>query len=98
MTHVVSDTTRKCNHTTRSRGSTGPSEPSARKAIGYAQALAELHGRMSRDEAIAETQQLTRTYARRQVSWFKRYHDAVTIDAADVVSRGAELARQAAID
>ena len=70
----------------------------ARKAIGYAQALAELGGRMSRDEAIAETQQLTRTYARRQVSWFKRYHDAVTIDAADAVSRGAELARQAAID
>ena len=70
----------------------------ARRAIGYAQALAEIDGRMSRDDAIAETQQLTRTYARRQVSWFKRYADAVTIDAADVASRGAELARQAAID
>jgi tRNA dimethylallyltransferase len=70
----------------------------ARKAIGYAQALAEIGGRMSRDDAIAETQQLTRTYARRQVSWFKRYADAVTIDAADAASRGAELARQAAID
>ncbi|UJP11286.1 tRNA (adenosine(37)-N6)-dimethylallyltransferase MiaA [Microbacterium sp. KUDC0406] len=45
----------------------------ARKAIGYAQALAELDGRMSRAEAIAETQALTRRYARRQVSWFKRY-------------------------
>ena len=70
----------------------------ARRAIGYAQALAEIGGRMSRHDAIAETQQLTRTYARRQVSWFKRYADAVTIDAADVASRGAELARQAAID
>ena len=70
----------------------------ARKAIGYAQALAELDGRMSPDEAVTETQQLTRTYARRQVSWFKRYRDAVTIDAADPVSRGGELARQAAID
>jgi tRNA dimethylallyltransferase len=70
----------------------------ARKAIGYAQALAELHGRMSREEAIAETQQLTRTYARRQVSWFKRYRDAATIDAGDTDSRRAELARQAAID
>ena len=70
----------------------------ARKAIGYAQALAEIRGRMSRDDAIAETQQLTRTYARRQVSWFKRYADAVSIDAADAASRGAELARQAAID
>ena len=70
----------------------------ARKAIGYAQALAEVGGRMSRAEAIAETQQLTRTYARRQVSWFKRYRDAVTIDADDPAARGAELARQAAID
>lgn len=70
----------------------------ARKAIGYAQALAELHGRMSRAEAIAETQQLTRTYARRQVGWFRRYADATTIDADDAVERGAELARQAALD
>jgi len=70
----------------------------ARKAIGYAQALAELHGRMSRDDAVAETQQLTRTYARRQVGWFRRYADATTIDADDAVERGAELARQAALD
>jgi tRNA dimethylallyltransferase len=70
----------------------------ARKAIGYAQALAELHGRMPREDAIAETQQLTRTYARRQVGWFRRYADATTIDADDAVDRGAELARQAALD
>lgn len=45
----------------------------AQRAIGYAQALAQLEGRLSPDEAIAETQALTRRYARRQVSWFKRY-------------------------
>jgi len=70
----------------------------ARKAIGYAQALAEFHGRMSRAEAIAQTQQLTRTYARRQVGWFGRYRDATTIDADDLAARGSELARQAALD
>ncbi len=70
----------------------------ARKAIGYAQALGELHARMSRSDAIAETQQLTRTYARRQVGWFKRYRDAVTIDADDASARAAELARQATLD
>ena len=70
----------------------------ARKAIGYAQALAELHGRMPRAEAIAQTQQLTRTYARRQVGWFGRYRDATTIDADDVAARGSELDRQAALD
>ena len=70
----------------------------ARKAIGYAQALAEVHGTMSRQEAIAETQQLTRTYARRQVGWFARYAEATTVDADDAAERAAELARLAALD
>lgn len=45
----------------------------ARRAIGYAQALGQLAGEKTEAEAIAETQALTRRYARRQVSWFKRY-------------------------
>ncbi|WP_336645293.1 tRNA (adenosine(37)-N6)-dimethylallyltransferase MiaA [Microbacterium sp. USHLN186] len=54
----------------------------ASRAIGYAQALAQLRGDMTQDEAIAETQALTRRYARRQVSWFKRYPDIEWLDAA----------------
>lgn len=49
----------------------------ARRAIGYAQALAQLGGTMTQDEAIAETRALTRRYARRQVSWFTRYPDVL---------------------
>lgn len=45
----------------------------AARAIGYAQALAQLRGESSQQDAIAQTQALTRRYARRQVSWFKRY-------------------------
>ncbi|MGZ0711182.1 tRNA (adenosine(37)-N6)-dimethylallyltransferase MiaA (plasmid) [Coraliomargarita sp. W4R53] len=45
----------------------------ARRAIGYAQALAQLQGELTEPDAIAQTQALTRRYARRQVSWFKRY-------------------------
>lgn len=45
----------------------------ARRAIGYAQAAEEMDGLLTRDEAIARTQALTRRYARRQVSWFRRY-------------------------
>ena len=70
----------------------------ARKAIGYAQALAEFHGRMTRADAIAETQQLTRTYARRQVGWFRRYAGATVVDADDPVAVHAEIARQATLD
>lgn len=45
----------------------------ARRAIGYAQALAQLNEEVTEAEAVAATQSLTRRYARRQVSWFKRY-------------------------
>ena len=49
----------------------------ASKAIGYHQALAILDGEMSESEAIENTQALTRRYARRQVSWFRR-DDSIT--------------------
>ncbi len=66
------------------------------RAIGYAQALAQLDGTSSEPEAVAEAQALTRRYARRQVSWFKRYPDALDLDAAtpDPLHRAAaDLAR-----
>ena len=44
----------------------------AGRAIGYAQALRQLDGELDEAAAIAETQLLTRKYARRQVSWFRR--------------------------
>lgn len=53
----------------------------ARRAIGYAQALAQLEGKLTQEQAIAETQALTRRYARRQVSWFRRYAEAEWLDA-----------------
>jgi tRNA dimethylallyltransferase len=55
----------------------------ASRAIGYAQALAQLDGTMTEGEAIAETQRLTRRYARRQVSWFRRYGGATVLEAED---------------
>jgi tRNA dimethylallyltransferase len=60
----------------------------AARAIGYAQAVAELDGAVDRPAAIIEAQALTRRYARRQVSWFKRYEAAVDIDALDPESTG----------
>jgi len=53
----------------------------ASRAIGYAQALARLDGDITEASAIGATQQLTRRYARRQVSWFRRYRDATWLDA-----------------
>ena len=44
----------------------------AKRAIGYAQALAQLDAEMTEAEAIEDTVRLTQKYARRQMSWFRR--------------------------
>lgn len=62
----------------------------ARRAIGYAQALAQLAGDKTEAEAIAETQALTRRYARRQVSWFRRYPEVTWMGAETSASALAD--------
>lgn len=52
----------------------------AKVAIGYQQALAQASGAISEAEAIAQSQSLTRRYARRQVSWFRRYPGLIKIN------------------
>jgi tRNA dimethylallyltransferase len=52
-------------------------------AIGYAQALGQIDGELSREEAIASTVSLTQRYARRQVSWFKRDERIQWLEALD---------------
>jgi tRNA dimethylallyltransferase len=42
------------------------------ESLGYRQALAHLRGEMDLASAIAETQQFTRNYAKRQMTWFRR--------------------------
>jgi tRNA dimethylallyltransferase len=44
----------------------------ARQAIGYAEAIDHLAGRISLDEAAERTAKRTRALARRQLSWFRR--------------------------
>lgn len=63
----------------------------ARRAIGYAQAVAQLHGELGEQEAVAQTQALTRRYARRQVGWFRRDATVEWLDAAadDLVEAAA---------
>jgi tRNA dimethylallyltransferase len=55
----------------------------AARAIGYAQAIAQLDGAVSESEAIEQTASLTRRYARRQVGWFGRSTSTHWLDADD---------------
>jgi tRNA dimethylallyltransferase len=50
----------------------GPLSATARQAIGYAEAIDHLSGRLTLDEAAARISTRTRRLARRQLSWFRR--------------------------
>ncbi|MBG6053962.1 tRNA dimethylallyltransferase [Salinibacterium sp. CAN_S4] len=63
----------------------------AARAIGYAQALDQLDGRVTQAEAIDQTALLTRRYARRQVSWFRRYGGAHWLDYDDPARHSTAL-------
>ncbi|HEX4444057.1 MAG TPA: tRNA (adenosine(37)-N6)-dimethylallyltransferase MiaA [Galbitalea sp.] len=55
----------------------------AERAIGYAQARAQLAGELTETDAIDQAAALTRRYARRQVGWFRRYAHARWLDSDD---------------
>jgi tRNA dimethylallyltransferase len=54
----------------------------ASRALGYQQALAELDGTLTTEQARAETVQGTRRFVRRQRSWFRRDPSITWLDAA----------------
>lgn len=55
----------------------------ARRATGYAQALAVLDGELSLEEAWKQTAVATRQLARRQIKWFRRDPRIHWVDASD---------------
>jgi tRNA dimethylallyltransferase len=56
----------------------------AMKAVGVREIVAHLEGRLSRDEALARSQQETRRFAKRQLTWFRNQtSDWLRITAAD---------------
>ena len=65
--------------------------PTASRALGYAQVLAQFDGELSPEEARERTVATTRRFVRRQRSWFRRdatisWFEAARPDLADAVS------------
>jgi tRNA dimethylallyltransferase len=67
--------------------------PTASRALGYAQVLAQLDGTLSADEARERTVSTTRRFVRRQRSWFRRDPAITWFDAArpDLVDAAGAL-------
>jgi len=59
------------------------------QAIGYREIAEYLRGSTGLEQAIESIKQNTRRYAKRQVTWFKRYSEAVRIDVSKEGPEGA---------
>ena len=57
-----------------------PKTSQAFKAIGYRQAAACIGGSLTMDEAIEETQKVSRHYAKRQMTWFRSDPEIIWVD------------------
>ncbi len=53
------------------------------QSIGYRQMLKHLAGRLTLDQAISDTQQATRHYAKRQLTWFRNDKYALRVEVTD---------------
>lgn len=56
--------------------------PQARQALGYAEIIAHLEGRMSLDEAAEQIKIGTRRFAKHQRTWFRKFRTATWVDVA----------------
>jgi tRNA dimethylallyltransferase len=74
--------------------------PTASRALGYAQILAQLDGRLSAREARERTISTTRRFVRRQRSWFRRDASLTWLDAArpDLADAAAAVVAGRTID
>ena len=50
------------------------------QGIGYKEILWYLQGKMSLEEAVDQIKQSTRRYAKRQITWFKREKDTISVE------------------
>lgn len=66
-----------------------PEECTAMQAIGYKEAVRALRGDITRAQAVEQIKLASRRYAKRQLTWFRRWEDALWIEhdgAPDLIS------------
>ena len=63
----------------------------AMQAIGYKESALYLKGDLSYEEAVAQIKQASRRYAKRQMTWFRRWQDAVRLDRGSSVDVGSDM-------
>ncbi|MBN1809354.1 MAG: tRNA (adenosine(37)-N6)-dimethylallyltransferase MiaA [Planctomycetes bacterium] len=80
----------------RSLHASGSLGPTASQALGYRELVDHLEGRCLLDEAVRLIKRNTRRFARRQLGWFRKFHDVAWYRLDDDSSHDAAVSDAAA--
>lgn len=64
--------------------------PTALQGIGYKEVVEYLNGNVKKEEMIEKIKMETRRYAKRQLTWFRKYKDIVWLDGEEEISKNVD--------
>ena len=65
--------------------------PTAMQGLGYKEVAEYLNGETTKDDMIEKIKMETRRYAKRQLTWFRRYEDIVWINGLDDTQKNVDI-------
>lgn len=65
--------------------------PTAMQGLGYKEVVEYLNGETTKEEMIEKIKMETRRYAKRQLTWFRRYEDIVWINGLDDTQKNVDI-------
>lgn len=68
--------------------------PTAMQGIGYKEVVKYINEECTYDEMVEEIKKGTRHYAKRQITWFKKYKDIIWLDGEEDLNKNVEIIRQ----
>ena len=65
--------------------------PTAMQGLGYKEVVEYLSGKTSKEEMIDKIKMETRRYAKRQLTWFRRYENMIWLDGFEDVQKNIDI-------
>lgn len=65
--------------------------PTAMQGLGYKEVVQYLNGNLNRDEMIQKIKMETRRYAKRQLTWFRKYPNIIWLDGLENTQNNIEI-------
>ena len=65
--------------------------PTAMQGLGYKEVVEYLNGIITKEQMIDKIKQETRRYAKRQLTWFRKYENIIWIDGLDKLDNNIKI-------